>query len=77
MTRCELYCPVCRQPFDWLRGYGRDIRCCCKSCHDEAEWRRTLAIMGKAYYPQSAVCTNDCGDGTTVYDDRPRLETLP
>ncbi len=55
MGKMELFCPVCRQPFDWMRGYGRDIRCCGKTCHDEAEWRRTLAILGKSYYPQPSI----------------------
>ena len=50
MGKCILFCPVCRAEFDWMRGYGRDIRCCDKNCNDEAEWRRTLAIMGKPYY---------------------------
>ncbi len=49
-SRCEFYCPVCRQQFDWMRGYGKDIRCCGRECHVEAEWRRTLAILGKEYY---------------------------
>ena len=51
-AQCLLHCPVCRAEFDWLRGYGREIRCCSKECHDEAEWRRTLAIMGKTYRPR-------------------------
>ena len=51
MGKCRLYCPVCRSEMDWHKGYGREIRCCGKECHDEAEWRRTLSIMGKEYYP--------------------------
>ncbi len=51
MFRLELYCPVCRREFDWHRGYGRDIRCCGEICHTEAEWRRTLSILEKPYYP--------------------------
>jgi len=51
MTACILFCPVCRMEFDWNRGYGRDIRCCDQECHQEAEWRRTLSILEKTYYP--------------------------
>lgn len=50
-TRFSLYCPICRVEFDGHAGYGREIRCCGKDCHDEAEWRRTLSILGKEYYP--------------------------
>jgi hypothetical protein len=40
MTECLLYCPVCRGEFNWHKGY------------DEADWRRTLSIVGKEYYPR-------------------------
>lgn len=50
-TPCVLYCPVCRREFDWHKGYGREIRCCGKECHDEVAWQRTLSIMGEDYYP--------------------------
>jgi hypothetical protein len=53
-TSCLLYCPVCRQEMNWHAGYGREIRCCSKACHEEAEWRRTLSIMGEKYRPQLA-----------------------
>jgi len=45
-------CPICMAEMEWMRGYGRDARCCGKECYREFEWRRTLAIMGKSYYPQ-------------------------
>ena len=51
-SRCSLHCPVCRSEFDWMKRYGRDFGCCSKECHDEAEWRHTLAIMGKPYRQQ-------------------------
>lgn len=51
-TRFFLWCPICRSEMDWHKAYGRDIRCCCKECHDEAEWRRTLSILGEEYRPQ-------------------------
>jgi hypothetical protein len=52
MTACLLYCPVCRNEFNWHRGYGREIRCCCIECHSEAEWRVTLSILEKPYRPR-------------------------
>lgn len=48
----KVLCPICGNNMDWLKGYGREARCCSKMCHDEFEWRRTLAIMGKQYEPQ-------------------------
>jgi hypothetical protein len=50
-TPCLLHCPVCRSEFNWHRGYGREIRCCCRECYQEAEWRRVLSILGKPYTP--------------------------
>jgi hypothetical protein len=52
VTPLLLHCPICRSEFDWHRGYGREIRCCDKLCHDEAEWRRTLSILGEPYRPK-------------------------
>lgn len=48
----KVHCPICRREFDGMRAYGRESHCCSKECHDECEWRRTLAIMGKRYEPQ-------------------------
>ncbi len=50
MTKCLIHCPICKSQFDYMRGYGRDCRCCGKECHDEFNWRETLAILGKEYY---------------------------
>ncbi len=64
-SHMEVYCPICRHEFDGMHGYGRDWgkwksreirrdwKCCSKECHDEAEWRRTLAIMGKPYHQRA------------------------
>lgn len=52
MIECILFCNVCRQEFDWHKGYGLDIRCCSKECFKEADWRRTLSILGENYRPQ-------------------------
>lgn len=45
----KVHCPICKREFDGMRAYGRDWKCCCKECHDEVEWRRTLAIVNKPY----------------------------
>lgn len=45
----QIYCPICRTEFDGMYGYGRKIKCCCKECNEELEWRETLAILGKPY----------------------------
>lgn len=49
----KVYCPICREPFNGMEGYGRidATRCCNKECYQEWEWRKTLAILGKEYYP--------------------------
>lgn len=60
-SRMSMYCPICRTEFDGMRGYGREWRTCCKECHDELEWRRTLAIMGKAYVPRQHPQESDRG----------------
>lgn len=51
-------CPICQGEVDILRGYGAG-NCCDRECHDEWDWRRTLAIMGEPYRSKSethAVC---------------------
>ncbi len=56
-SRLSAHCPICKSEYDWMRGYGaRDmIRCCCKVCYKEFEWRYTLAVMGKEYHQQPIV----------------------
>lgn len=51
-TRCGIRCCVCGTDIDWHHRYGRDAPCCGKTCFDEFEWRRTLSILGKEYYPR-------------------------
>lgn len=48
-TPCLLHCPICQKKYDWRRGYGREITCCTRECYEEANWRRTLSILGKPY----------------------------
>lgn len=50
MGHCKVFCSICRTEMNWMTRYGREGTCCDKECHDEFEWRRTLAILGKPYY---------------------------
>lgn len=54
----QLHCPVCSKEFEHdfnlSGGYGREMRCCSKECWDELEWRRSLALLGRAYSPRPA-----------------------
>ena len=49
----KVHCPICKGEMDGMKGYGRESHCCDKECHDEWEWRRTLAIMKKPYTPRN------------------------
>jgi hypothetical protein len=55
LSRCDVLCCICKTPLDWHKRYGREGCCCSRECHDEFEWRRTLAIMGKEYRPKEEV----------------------
>ena len=48
---CEVHCCICRAAMDWMKRYGRTGCCCCRECYREFQWRETLSIMGKSYYP--------------------------
>jgi len=54
MTPLLIRCCICavHAPFDWHKRYGMDAACCCKECYEEFDWRRTLSILGKDYYPK-------------------------
>lgn len=47
----KVHCPICQIEMDGMRAYGQESHTCCKECHNEWEWRRTLAICGSQYYP--------------------------
>lgn len=47
----KVHCPICCCEMDGMKAYGRESHCCGPTCHNEWEWRRTLAIMGKPYKP--------------------------
>jgi len=46
----ELFCQVCGKKFetDFMAYHARS---CSRECYREFEWRKTLSIMGKDYYP--------------------------
>jgi hypothetical protein len=69
---CEVYCPICRSPFDWMHSYGAQRRCCGKECHEEFEWRRALAIMGKPYRPRPAKADIETADRLERREDGTR-----
>ena len=49
----QVHCNVCGKPFETqFRLY--DGRFCSQECCDEYNWRKTLSIMGKAYYPRDS-----------------------
>jgi hypothetical protein len=51
----KVYCPICRIEMDGMKSYGRDAHCCGKECFEEWEWRHTLAILNKEYYPPKPI----------------------
>lgn len=57
----KVHCPICKGEINGMTAYGRESRCCDKECHEEWEWRRAIAIMGKQYYPRKG----------SRWDDRP------
>lgn len=50
-TNCEIYCPICKETMNYIHGYGYKLACCSKKCYLEFDWRLTLSILGKEYYP--------------------------
>lgn len=49
----EQFCRACGTKFhaQLVSGYA-SRGCCSKDCFEEYNWRETLSIMGKDYYPQ-------------------------
>ncbi len=51
----KMYCTVCGGQYAWTVNHGYPkSRTCCKECNEEFNWRETLSIMGKEYYPMSS-----------------------
>lgn len=51
----KLFCCICGKEFECsvgssVHGYFKQA-CCTRECLDEKQWRETLSIMGKEYYP--------------------------
>jgi hypothetical protein len=49
-----IYCNACgkRMVEELPRVKGRAFKCCSMQCLIEMEWRETLSILGKEYYPK-------------------------
>jgi len=52
-----------------IRINGNDVA---KLSHDQADELANKLLTVTCRLPRYAVCETDCGDGSTVYDDRPR-----
>jgi len=53
--KVELFCCVCGVKFECsvgstVKGYFQQA-CCTRECLQEKDWRYTLSVLGKAYYP--------------------------
>lgn len=46
----EMFSSPCNAMFG---GFNNCYRVCGKECSDEMQWRHTLSIMGKEYYPKT------------------------
>ncbi len=51
----ELFCCICGKKFtctvrNTTKGYFNQAACS-RECLDEKDWRYTLSVMGKEYYP--------------------------
>lgn len=61
-TMQPVFCPACGKKhetdFNGLGSYGR-FQCCDKKCHEEMEWRRTLAIMREPYHKDPRLETTE------------------
>jgi hypothetical protein len=49
-----IYCNACgkRMVTEIPKVFGREFKCCSSECIQEMQWRETLSIMGKEYYPK-------------------------
>lgn len=50
-SRNDVRCCICQEGMDYQQRYGRESCCCSQACWNEFEWRQTLSILGKEYYP--------------------------
>ena len=46
----KIHCAICCAEIDGMRCYSGN--CCDKECYQEYDWRKTLAIINKPYYPR-------------------------
>lgn len=52
-SKQQVHCNICGKPFE-TQFMPYDGRFCGQECCDEYNWRKTLAIMGKTYYPRDS-----------------------
>lgn len=50
-------CQICGQDIQWQICTAYDGRVCSALCYLELDWRRTLMILGKDYYPRKQDAT--------------------
>jgi hypothetical protein len=58
----KVYCPICRAECDGMRTIGQQSHTCSMECHNEWEWRKTLATLNKVYYPRKEKTNEDVLD---------------
>ncbi|MFW9878243.1 MAG: hypothetical protein ACFFG0_34615 [Candidatus Thorarchaeota archaeon] len=53
-TKQTMYCNCCGTKMFVVpsKAVGREYRCCSLECANEMDWRWTLSILGKEYYPR-------------------------
>jgi len=54
----KVFCQACGREF-LTRFKGYDGRVCSRECGEELEWRRTLSILGREYYPRTGLVKFD------------------
>jgi hypothetical protein len=63
MSKQHLVCCICATSFrstvrNTISGYFKEAACS-RACLDEKQWRETLSIMGKDYYPRDKKTNED------------------
>jgi hypothetical protein len=52
-SKQQFFCNACGKEFyeEYVRVFGVEFKVCSVICMVEMEWRKTLSVMGKEYYP--------------------------
>ena len=57
-SKQKVFCNGCGKEFETTFGsYGGHV--CSRKCYDDMEWKRTLSILGKEYYPKTRKENNE------------------